>query len=43
MEESGAAAMQAQPKAARISEELKTEAIQQIVAANNDNDEDEEE
>lgn len=43
MEESGAAAKQAQPRAARISEELKIEATQQIAAANDDNDEDEEE
>ena len=42
MEEPGAAAMQAQPRADRISEELKTEVSQQNAAAD-DNDEDEEE
>ena len=43
MEESGAAAMQAQPRAARISEELKTEVQQQNADADDDNDEDEQE
>ena len=42
MEESGAAATQAQPRATRISEELKTEVTQQNAAADDDNDEDEE-
>ena len=43
MEESGAAAMQAQPRASRVSEELKTEVTQQNAAAHHDNDEEEEE